>query len=66
MTLKAKPPDQLKADHLAREAREKGVLLERAPTLRAQCSVGLRLVGGVLMLIGLWCWHSALAYTAML
>lgn len=54
MILMAKSPDQLKADRLAREAREKEVLAERTLTLQAQWSVALRLVGGVMMLIGLW------------
>jgi hypothetical protein len=54
MNLTAKSPEQLQADRLAREAREKQALAERFMAQRAQWSGWFQIGGGLLVLIGLW------------
>jgi hypothetical protein len=54
MTLTAKSPEQLKADRLAREAKETEAAAERFLAQRAQWSGWFQILGGLLMLIGLW------------
>jgi Ca2+/Na+ antiporter len=49
-----KSPEQIKADRLAKEAREREVLAQQFAAGRAQWSGWFQIFGGLLMLIGFW------------
>lgn len=49
-----KSPEQLKADRLAREATEKQALAEKFLAQRAQWSGWFQILGGLLLLVGVW------------
>lgn len=49
-----KSPEQIKADRLGREAKERAALEEQFVAGRAQWSGWFQVLGGLLMLIGFW------------
>lgn len=54
MALTQKSPEQLKADRVAREAREKEVAEEQFQSQRAKASGLCMILGGLLLLTGVW------------
>jgi hypothetical protein len=54
MALTGRSPEQMKADRVAREARDKEEAEARFLSQRARVSGALQILGGLLLVIGMW------------